>query len=106
MSPNTTTTEIKDLVGSTDQYSGTVGTTPANIPSSAGDKIAECLVRCSSDNTPITKRLLISFDSGTTFLTLSPGEFVGWSLKGSPTQIVIKGNVASVSYEIVLNREP
>jgi hypothetical protein len=97
--------ETEDLIGTTDQFSGSVGTSNANVPASAGNVIAEALVRCSSDQAN-SRRLSVSFDGGTTFLVLSPGEFVGWGTKGGLTQIVIKGNVASVDYEVILNREP
>ena len=106
----TTTNGIKvddtDINGATSMYVSTVGTTAINIPSVAGNAISTCLVRCATDNTPISKRLLYSFDGGTTFATLSPGEYIGWSLKGSLTQISIKGSAASVSYEVILNRIP
>lgn len=97
--------ESIDNLGSTTQYQGTIGTTPAQIPSVAGFDIAEALIRCASDNSPITKRLLWSLDN-VTYHTLAPGEFVGWTLKGQQTQIWIKGSVAAVTYEIILNREP
>jgi len=97
--------ETEDLLGQTTQFTGTVGTTSTAFPTVATTSIAECLIRCPSQ-TPNSNRLLYSFDGGTTFGTLAPGEFIGWSLKGSPTQIRIKGNVASVNYEIILNKEP
>ena len=97
--------ETEDLLGTTSQYSGVVGVSPVTIPASAGTVIAEALVRCVSSNL-ITKSLSVSFDGGTTYLVLTPGEFIGWSLKGGVTQLYIKGSVASVAYEIVLNREP
>lgn len=97
--------ENKDLVGSTTQFVGTVGTTAILVPTVATFAISECLVRCPNQS-PNTRRLLYSFDGGVNFGTLSPGEFIGWSLKGSPLQIQIKGNVAGVLYEVLVNREP
>jgi len=97
--------EVEDVLGTTAQFSGSVGTASTAVPAVAGAPITEVLVRCASDNTPVTKRLLVSFDSGTTWLTLSPGEYIGWGFKNLPTQIYIKGSVASVAYEIVMNRE-
>lgn len=97
--------ENKDIYGTTTQYQGTVGVTAIAFPSVASTAIVECLVRCPGQS-PNTKRLLYSFDGGITFGTLSPGEFIGWSLKGEIKQIYIKGNVANVSYEVILNREP
>lgn len=97
--------ESKDLAGSTAQYASTVGTSPVSLPAVAGDILAYALVRCGTDNTPNNKRLLYSFDGGVTFGTLSPGEFVGWPLRGGVTQIQVKGNTAAVAYEVLLNFE-
>lgn len=96
--------EIKDLVGSTSQYSGTVGTTPISIPTVAGNALSEVLIRCPVQ-TPNTVYISVSFDGGANFLRLSVGEFMGWSLKGGITQIQIKGNTAGVAYEVIANRE-
>lgn len=90
--------------GTTLQLAGSVGTTSTAFPTVAGDPIATALIRC-PEQTPNSRRLLYSFDNST-FHTLSPGEYIGWSLKGNLTQVYLKGNVASVNYEIILNREP
>jgi hypothetical protein len=95
--------ETKDLDGTTIHFNSTVGTSPVNVPSSDGNAIDEVLVRCSNDQTK-TNRLSVALDAGATYLVLSPGEFVAWSIKGSLKHISIKGNVAGVAYEIVMNR--
>jgi len=89
--------------GLTSNYVGSVTTVSTPIPTVAGNEIATALIRCPSQ-TPNTRRLLYSFDN-VTFLTLTPGEFVGWSVRGSKTQIFIKGNVNPVDYEVILNTE-
>jgi hypothetical protein len=61
------------------------------------------LVRCPAQ-TPYSRTLSWSLDN-VTYHVLSVGEYVGWPLKGSIKQIYIKGNVAGVSYEVVLNTE-
>jgi hypothetical protein len=53
--------------------------------------------------TPSTKRLLFSLDNGTTFFTLTPGSMVGWEPKDIQ-QIQVKGNVASVDFDVIINR--
>ena len=93
-----------DNVGSTTQFQGTVGTTAIQIPSVATFDISEILIRCATDNSPVTKRLLWSLDD-VTYHTLAPGEFVGWTLKGEQAQVWIKGSVAGVIYEVLVNRE-
>lgn len=98
--------ESKDLSGSTAQYASTVGTSPISLPPSPGNILAYALVRCGTDNTPVTKRLLYSFDGGVTFGVLAPGEYVGWPLRGGPTQIQLQGSTAGVLYEVILNHEP
>jgi len=90
--------------GLTEQFAGAVGLSSTALPASPGNPIATCLIRC-PNQTPNTKILSYSFDN-VTFHTLGPGEFIAWSLKGNLTQIHLKGNVASVNYEVTLNREP
>lgn len=95
--------ETEDLRGSTDHYNGTVGTTPVSIPSSPGNAIQSVLI----DNVSISanKKLLVSFDSGTTWKTIPRKAVLQGTIKGAPKQIQVKGSVAGVEYEIILNRE-
>jgi hypothetical protein len=95
--------EQQDILGSTINYQTTVGTSAVNIPTSANKVISEIFFKCSSQ-TPSTIRCYISFD-GTTYLTLLPGEAIGWSVKGLKTQLKIKGNQAGVLTESVINYE-
>jgi len=98
--------EQKDLLGTTTNFQASVGTTFIAIPTVAGNPIAEAFVRCPTQ-TPNTRRLEVSFTSSTgPWVVLRPGEFIGWSIKGYMKQIWIKGNAASVDYEVILNREP
>ena len=98
--------EQRDILGTTTNFSGSVGTSFVAVPSSPGKPIAEALVRC-SNQTPQSSVLQVSFTSSTgPWISLSPGEFIGWTVKGYMTQIWILGNNASVDYEVVLNREP
>lgn len=103
MSDNPIGDNVQDI-GLTSQYAGAVGVTSTAVPAVSGDFIATALIRCPVQS-PNTRRLLYSFDN-VTFHTLAPGEYIGWSLKGNKSQVYIKGNVASVDYEITLNREP
>lgn len=96
--------ETQDLDGATTHYSGTVGTTAVAIPAVAGSVISEVVIKCPYQ-TPVSKKLLVSFDGGTNFFTLDPGDFIGWSVKGRRTQIHIKGSTAGVAYDVILNRE-
>jgi hypothetical protein len=89
--------------GNTIQYTGAVGLTAVLVPSSPGDDIVLALIRCPTQ-TPITKILYWSLDD-ITYHALSPGEFIGWPMKGSKKQIYVKGSVASVNYEILINTE-
>lgn len=97
--------ESKDDLGTTQQFTGSVGTSNASIPAVAGNAISEVLIRNPTSNL-ITKNLLFSFDGGTTFQSLSTGEAIIWTMKGRPTQIIIKGSAAATNYEVILNREP
>jgi len=97
--------ETQDLYGTTTNYSGTVGASAIAIPTVAGNVISEALVRMPNQS-PQSRRLQVSFTSNAgPWLTLSPGEFVAWSVKGSKKQFWIIANGAGISYEIVVNYE-
>lgn len=85
------------------QFSGSIGLTATSFPSVAGDDIIQVIVSCKVQS-PASRRLLVSFDNGSTFFTLSPGSMLGWEPKDLQ-QIQIKGNAASVDYDIVINRK-
>lgn len=95
--------EIQDLVGSTVNYSGTVGTSYISLPSSADKNISEVIFKCPYQ-TPITIRCQISFDTATYF-DLMPGEFIGWTPKGFKKQVRVKANQAGVLYQAIINYE-
>jgi hypothetical protein len=103
MADNRPQFEQEDRQGTTTLFAGTVGTTAVLIPSSPGAEITEILVR-SPLQTPSTKILSWSLDN-VVYHELGSGEFFGWHIKGSVTQIYIKGSVASVEYEITMNRD-
>lgn len=102
--------ESEDLIGTTKHFNGNVSTSWTTVPSTPDNVIAEAFVKCSIDQQP-TKRLFVSFDGGEGYLLLAPGEGIGWSIKSSKssvsgiTQILLKGNMANVTYEVILNRE-
>jgi len=100
--------EIDDSAGSTVSYAGSVGTLAVNIPTAANKEIGHYFVRCKIDQTPITKRLQVSIDGGTTYRLLGIGEWMSGTLRGTPRikQIQIKGSVSTVDYEAVLDFEP
>jgi hypothetical protein len=97
--------EVQDNLGSTSHFNGTVGTSSTAIPTTPGSPIADVMISCLVSNTP-TKNLLVSFDGGTNFFTLTPGTAMSWTMRGSATQFHIKGSAASTAYEIIVNREP
>lgn len=97
--------ETQDLYGTTTNYSGTVGASAIAIPTVAGNVISETLIRMPNQS-PQSRRLQVSFTSNTgPWLTLSPGEFVAWSIKGTVKQFWIIANGAGVEYEIIVNYE-
>jgi hypothetical protein len=95
--------EMQDLAGSTVNYSTTVGATPINVPTVANKVISEIFFKC-SNQTPATIRCYLSFD-GTTYLTMLPGEALGWSVKGNKKQVQVKGSGAGILWEAVINYE-
>jgi hypothetical protein len=92
---------ITESSGTTFQFSGSVDTTAIDIPNVASGDIAQVLISCVAQSA--SKRLLFSLDGGTTFFTLTPGSMVGWEPKDIE-QIKIKGNTASVLYDVLINR--
>jgi hypothetical protein len=98
--------ESTDVLGTTDTYTGSVGTTAVNVPASAGNHIDELSIRCAVDQITI-KRLEFSLDGGTNWFRLRVGEFYTEEPRGSITQIKIRAagvGVTSVNYEISMNR--
>jgi hypothetical protein len=98
-------TGSSDLQGSTSFRSGTVGTTWVNLPASDDKEIGEILIAALTDQTK-SNRLLVNLDGGSEFKTLLPGEILVFQPRGGIKHIQIKGNVASVSWEAVINYEP
>jgi len=87
--------------GNTIHLNGTVNTTTALTPAVAGNIVMDVMAQ----NVDTAKDLFVSFDGGTTFKTLRPGDNWIWSPKGNLTQFHIKGENPSTSYEIVINTE-
>lgn len=96
-----------DQTGKTLQFTGTVGTTAIKLPTSpvADHVVAEVLVNTQRISST-AKKLLVSYDGGTTFMEIKRNTLVGWFIRAEGrSQIDIKGNVAGVEYDIVVNLE-
>ncbi len=93
--------EDDSLAGVTQQFAGSVGLTEAPFPDPSVGVIRTVLIRCPNQNN--ARRLLYSLNGGSVFHSLAPGEFIGWSLRGSQSQILLKGNGATVDYELTVN---
>ena len=101
--------DTRDTLGKTQHFNGTVGLTSALVPSTPQGKLGSVLVRNPNSN-GVTEVLYVSFDGGTTYLSLSRGEFAGWYPKsnssGTPIQQVrVLGSTADVNYEIIMDFE-
>jgi hypothetical protein len=94
--------DTTDQSGTTTQFSGTVGTSVISLPASAGALIDEVVIQCSTDQL-ISNRLSVSFDGGTNYTKLVPGQAIYWEPRGQ-TQVKLLGNVAGVLYEVTMNR--
>lgn len=88
--------------GFTDHFNGTASTTPANVPSTAGTNITRVAIE--SLATKKSDVLSVSFDGGTTFKAIPFESILTWEPK-EITQIVLQANVASIGYEIIMNRQ-
>lgn len=102
--------EVIDLLGGTGtsdletlQFAGSVGLSNVSLPVIASGELTQVILSCRVQS-PSSRRLLFSLDGGVTFFTLSPGSMVGWEPKDI-TQVIIKGNAASVDYDILINRK-
>jgi len=102
--------EIADVLGNTTIFSGTVGTTPVDVPTVAGGIIQSFSIFSPQTNT-LASLLQFSIDGGTIYepgYVNNSGETV--KLKTSPgggatTQIKVKANQAGVDFIIKMNRE-
>lgn len=97
--------ESADLLGSTDHFNATVGTTATAVPAVAGNVIAEVMIKNKNTN-PVSTNLFVSFDGGVAFWTVEARTTFAWSVRGSKAQIHIKASAAGTAYEIIMNREP
>ena len=91
---------IRGNEGTTTTFSGTATTTPANVPSTAGNVISGLGL----DNTG-NQDIQISMDGGTSYKTVGRGEFFTWDVKGGITQVQLKTLSSTSTYELTLNRE-
>lgn len=98
--------ETTDKLGSTDEFTGLVGSTAILIPPVAGTKIDEISIKAAIDQ-PAARRLEFSFN-GTDWFRLSVGESREEEPRGDIRQVYIRaaGPLSQVNYEIVMNRGP
>ena len=83
----------------------TVGTSPIDVPATAGNALRTMFIQCDPDQGN-SRRLLVYMHGGSTNpIVLKPGDFFGWSVKGGLTQIKVEGNVADVLGRSVFNRK-
>lgn len=102
--------ETKDVLGKTEQFTGSVGTSSALVPAVAGKKISKAFVKNANSNS-FNKGLKVAFDGQANYVLLQKGEFMTWEPKNnnsnSPiTQIRIEGTESGVNYEIIMDFEP
>lgn len=89
-------------VGTFATYAGSATTSPANLPSSASDKIVYAEVKCTRGQL-ITKELQYSLDGGTVYHKLGVNEWWSGPIPGlSLGQIQVKSTASTVDYEVKL----
>lgn len=97
--------EIADNVGTTDEFTGSVGTTAILVPGTAGNAIEEIYIRCAVDQ-PFFTRLEYSYD-GINFRRLRVGEAREDEPRGGIRQVWVRAaglGITSANYEIIMNR--
>ena len=82
---------VSVVPGVPEHHNGTVGTSAATVTFSETSK--SVLFR----NTHATNDLLISFDGGSTFFTVPPGETM--SIDGAAASVDVKGSAAGTTFE-------
>lgn len=102
--------ETQDVLGTTQHYNGTVGTTPILLPTTAGAKISTFLIRNPMGNGAATT-IFVAADGQLTYISVTRGEAFQWSPKktaaGSPiTQIRIYASANASTYEAIMDFEP
>lgn len=97
--------EQTDQLGSTDEFSSSVGTTAVKVPPTAGNDIEEIGIRCAVDQPPNT-RLEYSYD-GINYRRLRVGESREDEPRGSIKQVWVRAagsGITTCKYEIIMNR--
>jgi hypothetical protein len=91
--------EISDNNGTTEGFSGTATTTPANVPLSAGNVISGFMWAVDGENVEI------SADGGASYFLL-PKKSEGFKdIKGEPTQLIIKTSSGTAGYALWIDFE-
>ena len=106
MTESTPQFEIKDSIGSTDMFAGTVDQIGIYLPAIAGDPIDNVGIRNAIDQA-FASRLEFSYD-GSNWFRLAVGESREDDLRGNITQIRIRaaGSLTTCKYEVIMNRGP
>ena len=91
--------ETEDNLGSTEAFSGTANTTPADVPGSPDKVISQALIAADD------RDLQVSFDGGTTYFTFNKSEILTWDVKGKITSLKVKTPTGTAAYRIILNFE-
>lgn len=96
--------EIKDNLGSTKLFAGTVTTTPIQIPAVVDKRIEELSIRCAVDQSFSDVRLEYSFDQ-VVWHRLRVGEGREEEPRGSITQLFLRaaGTSGNANYEVSAN---
>lgn len=96
--------EVTDDLGSSVQYTGTVGTSPTAFPTVAGFEIDSVFVLCDKQ-TGLANYIEVSLDNQTTWQKLYVGEWIRGQVKGGLKQIHLKANTAGVQYRMNIEFE-
>lgn len=94
-----------DVVGTTDEFTGSVGTSGVLVPPVAGNDIEEIGIRCAVDQ-EFNRRLEYSYD-GVNYKRLRVGESRDDEPRGGIKQVRVRAagtGVTTVNYEIIMNR--
>jgi hypothetical protein len=90
--------ETQNNIGTTESYTGTATTTPADVGS--GNVISGAII------VTLGRNIEVSFDGGSSYFPMpKKSEAVSVDVKGEPTSIKIKTTSGTADYKMILHHE-
>lgn len=92
---------LSQFEGETSHHSGTVTTTPTQVPAVEDMVISDILIK---NTTLMEEDLEVSFDGGANFFKVPSGDAFAWTPRGAIKSVLLKAGASSADYQILMNR--